>query len=56
MRLPGLPGLWTRVSIQFKFVCVALNHRHSLKGFNGPYVYDAPLTLAPQRGKKKKLP
>ena len=42
-------------TIQFNLICIALNHRYSLKGLNRPYIYDIPLTLAPQRARKTSL-
>ena len=29
-------------SIQFNFMCIALNHLYRLKGLNRPSVYDTP--------------
>ena len=36
-------------------ICIALNHRYSLKGLNRPYIYDIPLTLTPKRARKNSL-
>ena len=41
--------------IQLNFICVALNHRSRLSGLTRPYIDDTPLTLAPQRARKKLL-
>ena len=40
-------------SIQFNFICIALNHSYSGKGFKRLYFYDIPLTLAPPEDKKE---
>ena len=41
------------VQIQFNFICIALNHRYSLKGLNRSIIYDTPLYPGPEKGKKK---
>ena len=40
---------------KFNFICIALNHRYSLKELNRPYIYDPPPALATPEGKKKLL-
>ena len=41
--------------IKYNFICIALNHRYSLKGLKVPYMYDTPLILATQRARKISL-
>ena len=43
-------------SIQFNFICIALNHHYSLKGLNRPNTYDTTLTQASTRARKNSLP
>ena len=40
--------------MKFNCICIALNHRHGLKGVNRPFIYDTPLTL--EEKEEKKLP
>ena len=44
----------THLNIQFNCncICIALDHRYSLKGLNKPYIYEPPPTLAPKRPRK----
>ena len=43
-------GQW---SSQVNLIWVTLNHSSSLKGLYGPYIYDTPLTLAPEMARIK---
>ena len=47
--------LQTENSLQFNFICIALNHHHSLKGLNMPNIYDTPLCKPPQGQEKTPL-
>ena len=42
-------------SIVFHFICIALNHRYSLKGLNRPIYLRHPPDPSPPEGKKNSL-